>query len=54
MLSSENIWRPLPKNDPEKSQEIKEKQKALRDKSGDHMTYLKIYEEWQNCGYLEE
>jgi hypothetical protein len=54
MLSSENIWRPLPKNDLERTQEIKEKQKLLRDKSGDHMTYLKIYEEWQNSGYSDE
>ncbi|CAG9319735.1 DHX40 [Blepharisma stoltei] len=53
MLSTENIWQNVPKMDLENTENAKQAQLQFIDKSGDHVTYLKVFDSWRDNEYSE-
>ena len=49
MLSTENVFQTVPKSEVLKLQEAKEKQNKFLDDTGDHVTYVNVYENWREA-----
>jgi hypothetical protein len=47
-LSVESIWQNIPKSNQDKFEEAKKVQSQFYDKTGDHITILKVYELWKD------
>lgn len=54
MLSTEKVWRHVPKVQEEECQEAHEMQSKFWSRAGDHVTYVKAYEEWSNARYSQD
>jgi len=54
MLSTEKIWKHVSKVQEEECREAKEMQSIFWSRAGDHVTYVKAYEEWCNARYSQE
>ena len=47
MLSAENIWQNIPRASTVDFEEAKKVQEEFLDKDGDHMTLIKVYQQWK-------
>lgn len=48
MLSTENIWQSVPKNNPSEFEEGKKAQETFIDRDGDHITLINVYAQWES------